>query len=424
MSRLGPILVSALVVGCAAVPVVATSTTTTVPVTTTTVPVTTTTTFPPVTVSGSILDAGGRPVVGVEVSFGEDVAYSGTDGRFSVSTVDPGPLSVSKPGWQTEEVALDSGSEWVDLVMNQQKVRGLRVGAGAAGDDAHFQRLLDLAEGSAVNALVFDTKQEGGKVLYDTAVVEAHQIGAVDVWYDPVIRLAQAKQGGLYTITRIVVFEDSIWARAHPDEKLAGPWVRPTSPGAREYNIDLAVEACAFGFDEIQFDYVRFPAGRTAQVSGQLDIPQAERVEAIAGFLGEARSALAPMGCAISADVFAIVVSVGNDQGLGQRPEEMTPHLDALSPMIYPSHYSPGWLGYPDPNEHPYAVTANAIDAALPRVADGTVLRPWLQAFWWTDAQVMASIQAAEDRDIGWILWNVGSSFNSTALPADDEVGG
>ena len=83
-----------------------------------------------------------------------------------------------------------------------------------------------------------------------------------------------------------------------------------------------------------------------------------------------------------------------------------------------------GWLGFSDPNDHPYDVTADAIDDALPRLAPGTVLRPWLQAFWWRNAQIRSSIQAAEDRGVGWILWNARSNFDIEALPSDDEVDG
>jgi hypothetical protein len=215
-----------------------------------------------------------------------------------------------------------------------------------------------------------------------------------------------------------VVFEDAFWVAAHPADRLAGPWVDPTSAGAHEYAVDLAVEACALGFDEIQLDYVRYPAGRTAQVSGQLALTQEERVEAIAAFVALVRDAVNPMGCSLSADIFGIVVSVHNDQGLGQRPEELSPLLDAVSPMVYPSHYSLGWLGFPDPNDHPYAVTANALDAALPRLAEGAALRPWLQAFWWSDSQIAESIRAAEERDLGWMLWNVGSAYNAAAIPS------
>jgi hypothetical protein len=401
-----------------------TTTTITTSTTTTTLPPTTTTTLPPIEVAGTVVSPTGRPVVGAEVGFGDATALTDAGGGFRIATIAPGPLTVSKRGWTPIGIPWEPGTAMVSGVMEPATIRGLRVSAGAAGDDLVFQGLLDLAADSAVNALVFDSKQEGGQVLYQTSVGAAHEIGAVDPWYDPTERLARAHAAGLYTITRIVVFEDAFWVAAHPEEKLAGPWVRPTAPGARQYNIDLAVEACTLGFDEVQFDYVRYPAGQTAQRSGQLDISQAERVAAVEGFLAEARASLAPLGCAVSADVFAIVVSTIDDQGLGQRPEELSRHLDALSPMIYPSHYSPGWLGFPDPNDYPYEVTANAIDAALARIDDGAALRPWLQGFWWTNSQIREAIQAAEDRGLGWVLWNVRSYYERQALPGPDEIAG
>lgn len=390
--------------------------------TTTTTPFTTTTTRPVFTLFGKVVDAFRRPVPGATITIGSAELTTGPDGSFTFEATEPEPFRVSKRGWTEAQVAWETGSSFFVVTIGPKKVRGLRVGAGAAGDDAHFESLLKLADDTAVNALVFDTKQEGGTVLYDTTVGEAHDIGAVDVWYDPTERLAETHAHGLYAITRIVVFEDAFRVKARPDEKLAGPWVNPMAETAWAYNIDLAVEACELGFDEIQFDYVRFPAGRTARVSGQLSLTEAERVGAIEGFLAEARSVLAPMGCSMSAGIFAIVVSVPDDQGLGQKPEELSGQLDVFSPMVYPSHYSDGWLGFDDPNDHPYAVTADAIDDALPRLQPGTRLRPWLQAFWWTNIQIRASIQAAEDRGVGWILWNVRSNFDRAALPSADEV--
>lgn len=426
MTRAATVVLALLASACAALGIdpTTTSTSTSTTTSTTTLPPTTTTTLPLVEMRGTVTASSGRPVVGAEVAFGEVTALTDPRGGFTVATTLPGPLVVTKRGWNDLEIPWASGASLVTGVMERVTIRGLRVSAGAAGDEAVFSGLLDLAAETSVNALVFDTKQEGGQVLYQTAVATAHEIGAVDPWYDPVDRVARAHAAGLYAITRIVVFEDAIWVAAHPEEKLAGPWAHPTAPGARRYNLDLAAEACALGFDEIQFDYVRFPAGQTAERSGQLDIPQAERVTAVEGFLAEARALLEPMGCAMSADVFAIVVSTADDQGLGQRPEELSRHVDALSPMIYPSHYSMGWLGFPDPNDYPYQVTANAIDAALPRLQGGAVLRPWLQGFWWTNSQIRESIQAAEDRGVGWVLWNVRSVFDREALPGADEVTG
>lgn len=398
------------------------TTTTSVAVSSTTTESTTTTTLPLIQVSGNVFDPEGRPVAGVVVSWGASSAVTGDDGWFTLETTEPTELEASKPGWTSTVAKWVPDSTHMEIEIAPVRMRGLRVDAETAGNDAAFEALLDLAGDTAINALVFDTKQEGGNVLYETDVRDAHDIGAVTIRYEPQRRIAQARQHGLYLVTRIVTFEDAIRARERPEERLAGVWLDPRSAQARRYNIDLAVEACEMGFDEVQFDYVRFPSGRTAAISGQLSMSQEERVDAIASFLSEARAALEALDCAVSAAVFAIVVSVPDDQGLGQRPEELSRHVDFLSPMVYPSHYSPGWLGFPDPNDFPGEVTADAISDALPRLSDQARLRPWLQAFWWSDAEIREAIEAAEEADVGWILWNVRSNYGREALPASDEV--
>lgn len=415
-----------LLAGCQSFPLFGgtTTSTTSSTTTTTTTSTTTTTTIPPVVAEGTVADVGGRPIAGVEIAFGDSRTSTDAGGHFEVSSPEPGALTLTKRMWRPVEVDWGRDDLAREVTLEPELVRGIRVGAGAAGSDEHFARLLDLAAATAVNTFVFDTKQEGGTVVYDTGVGLAHEIGAVDPWYDPAQRVSQARDAGLYTITRIVTLEDAFWAAAHPEEKMAGPWIDPTGPGILEYTIDLATEACALGFDEIQLDYVRYAAGRTAAVTGQRDLTQSQRVANIGALVSAVREAVSPMGCGLSADIFGIVVSTLDDQGLGQRPEDISVHLEAVSPMVYPSHYSDGWLGFPDPNDHPYDVTANALDSALPRLADGALLRPWLQAFWWTDAQIRSSIQAAEDRGVGWLLWNVGSSFSAAAIPTDDELMG
>lgn len=421
--------VTALLVGCSALevdpPVTSTevATTTTSPSTTTSSS-TTTTTVPLLTLEGAVMDDQGTPVVAASVLFADETLSTDTSGQFVIESVAGGDVHISKAGWIEATFSWDGVESVVEVEMVRQTVRGLHVSGVAAADDVTFSSLLQLADTTAVNTFVFDTKQEGGTVLYDTSVLEAHDIGAVEVAYEPSQRLQQTHDAGLYAITRIVTFEDSFRVKARPEEKLAGHWIDPRSESAWQYNIDLGVEACQLGFDEIQYDYVRFPAGKTAKVSGQLNLTQDERVGAIAGFLGAARAQLEPMGCAISADIFGIVVSTENDQGLGQRPEELSKELDAVSPMVYPSHYADGWLGFPDPNDYPYEVTADAIDNAMGRIDAGSSVRPWLQAFWWTNAQIRSSIQAAEDRGVGWMMWNVRSNFDSEALPGADEVEG
>lgn len=399
------------------VPTTTSSTTSTTTSTTTT---TTTTTIPTFALSGRVLTAEGDRLGGAFVDVSGIRTTAGPDGWFLVADVPAGEVTVSRPGWHPVTVPWDGDGVPIEVALEPIRVRALRVSAYVAEDPDRFASLLDLADRSVVNALVFDTKQEGGTVLYETSVEEANAIDAVRVSYDPVAHLAAAKALGLYTITRVVTFEDGIRARARPEIKLAGEWLDPRDPRSWEYPLALAEEACGIGFDEIQFDYVRFPTGSAAVASR--DLPQVERVDTIRTFLEAARALLHPMGCAVSADIFGIVVSTPDDQGIGQIPEEVSTAVDAVSPMVYPSHYSLGWLGFADPNDYPYAVTADAIDDGTPRLAHPAVMRPWLQAFWWTDAEIKESIRAAEERGAGWMLWNAAGNYSEAALPTVDEL--
>jgi hypothetical protein len=190
--------------------------------------------------------------------------------------------------------------------------------------------------------------------------------------------------------------------------------------------LDLAVEACTLGFDEIQFDYVRFPAGLTGEAARRSHpTTQAERIAAVVGFLDEARTRLHPVGCAVAADIFAIVLSSPDDQGIGQRPEELSQAVDVLSPMVYPNHYDDGWLGFADPADHPGAVVADALDDGMVRLVGTAVLRPWLQAFSYSSSSILAEIGESEQRELGWMLWNPGSRYEMESLPdAGDEPAG
>jgi hypothetical protein len=382
------------------------------------------TTVPQLQLMGKVVDAQSRPVPEAVVSIGGLSTTSAPDGWFDLATPSPGEVTVARPAWNGADYTWDGAPGFIEVAIEPIKVRGLRVGGGVAGDDEAFAEILDIAADTSVNALVFDTKQEGGRVLYETEVALANESDAAVNAYDPRERLAQAKAEGLYTITRIVTFEDDHWAGARPDIAFEGGWINPTVEEGWEYPFALADEACGMGFDEIQFDYVRFPSEAAAQSSGQLEMTEENRVAAIEAFVRAARERLHPQGCAVSADVFGIIVSAGNDQGIGQRPEELSRHLDAFSPMVYPSHYSPGWLGFDDPNEHPYDVTMDALVDAQRRIEPGVVLRPWLQSFWWTDEEIRRSIQAAEDMGVGWLLWNAVSNFSRAAIPTDADLTG
>jgi hypothetical protein len=377
----------------------------------------------PFDVKGTLTGPDG-PIADALVTLGDQRTLTDADGGFSLAEAQAGVLAVRGPGYLPFEFTYSRGDLTLEARLERRPVaRALRVYSEVARSDSDFQALLDLAAGTTVNTLVFDTKDETARVLYETAVPEAIALGFVKPRYDPVERIAQAKAAGLYTVTRIVTFEDANWAGERPDHRMAGSWIDPLNEDAWEYPLGLAIEACQLGFDEVQFDYVRFPTGAAGrEARAKRPLTEDERNASIAAFLEEAAARLHAEGCAVSADIFGIVMSQPNDQGIGQRIEEVTANLDAVSPMLYPSHYGPGWLGYDDPNDYPGPVVAQALDAGMPRVAEGVEVRPWIQAFYYDGDQVRAQIDAAEARGAGWILWNYTGNYSADMLPrAGDE---
>lgn len=378
-----------------------------------------TTTIPSATAYGLITTPGGEPLSGVTIEIGGETAVTNELGRWAISQAPFGPMTVSRPAWITLAGEWRGGAS-MTIEIEPFIVRGIRANRAVFERDK-WDNIISLAAQSAVNTIVFDTKDESGQVLYDTAVVLAREMGAVQVVYDAVERVAEAQEQGLYTITRIVTFEDKIWSRSG-EPQIVGNWVDARDEDNWTYPIALGVEACELGFDEVQFDYVRFPAGSAGGTLIRREgLTQEIRVGAIESFLEQARAEISPLGCAVSADMFAIVMSSFDDQGIGQRPEELSQHLDAISPMIYPSHYSDGWLGFDDPNEHNAEVTAKALDDGAPRIAATSLMRPWLQAFYYNAAQVLEGINEAERRGLGWMLWNVNGNYELAALPPLEE---
>ena len=387
---------------------------------TTTTSTTTTTTVATVEAEGSVAAASGVPLDDALITSSIATVTSNDEGEFTVELQPGDTITVQRPAWLPTELSWEEG-ESLNVVLEPRLVNGLRVSRYVAMEPDSFERLLAMADGSAVNALVFDTKDETGQVLYDTGVEYPHQIGAVEEVYDPVELIAMADAHGLYTITRLVAFEDPIRVKADPDTKLAGAWVDMSDSANWGYLFDLATEACELGFDEIQFDYVRFPAGITGSALAKNGTFTEEgRLAAISAFLAEARSRLHPMQCAVAADIFGIIMSSPTDEGVGQKVEETSAQVDVLSPMVYPSHYSPGWLGYGDPNDHPGPVVADALAGAV-RMNPAAILRPWLQAFYYTPTQIGAEISEASSDGYGWMLWNAGGNYNPSALPPEEQ---
>ena len=404
----------------------------------------------PVVLAGTVTAADGTPLPETMVALGDQTTRTGGNGQFRFIRAISGSLDVIRPAWEPATVDWNGTTESISVELEPRMVRALRVQARKTGNPTEWQKLLDLADATEVNAFVIDTKDERGNVYHNTSVATAHEIGAVQAIYDLDQVLADMDEHGLYKITRIVTFQDPWLAPSRPSIAIRNTttnepwetnsgraWLDPTDPDAWEYPLALAVEACERGFDEIQFDYVRFPSdGPISQVSfDELEYgsrteyysepSQTIRVDTIAAFLTEAHDRLHPMGCAVAADIFSITLESRNDEGIGQLPGPFASAVDVLSPMIYSYAYPDGWKGCPDTDE----CAPEIVDAALRggftklEAADGFgIYRPWLQRNRLESTEILEVQGVAESYDLGWMIWSENSVFDASMFdPAPAE---
>lgn len=394
----------------------------------------------PVVLSGRVVTPDGRALPGAEVSLGRSTVRTDSGGAFEISRAVAGDLMLDRPAWQSSTIEWDGAESEVSVTLEPLMIRALRVAGDKAGNKEVWNSLLELADDTGVNAFVVDTKAEGGTVFHDTDVALAHEIGAVQSFYNLDKIIQDMDDHGLYKITRIVTFQDNFLAKARPeiaarDVETGEPWrnnngirwLDPTDRESWDYPLDLAEEACRRGFDEIQFDYIRFPSdGPISRLEfdeltggeGYYDKETQEfRVATISSFLEEAHSRLNPMGCAVAADIFAITLESTSDEGIGQAPGAFSNFIDVLSPMIYTYTYGPGWKGWDDPNEHAVELVTLALDSGIPRLEGFSIYRPWLQRAFIPAEEILAIQNVAEERDMGWMLWSANTLFEASHLP-------
>ena len=386
------------------------------------------------TLRGRVTDLSQVPVEGALVSSGSVSTFTGIDGRFLLEGVQEGEIKVTRPAWIGAEYEWDGGPGDADLTIAPLVVRAVHVSGKVAGDRLQWDSMVKLVQETELNGIMLDLKDESGQIFYDSQVEMAREVGAVFPLYNLAGLADSLEQQGIYLIGRIVAFADPTASVRHPtmavwDTYYDQPYrqgyqyfLDPTDQEARSYALDLAVEACTLGVDEIQFDYIRFPDSRRPSATFDGPITAAARVETITSFLKEARTLLWPPGCAVAADIFGFLTTVPDDGGIGQQWEKITEVLDVVSPMLYPSHYDNGWFGYERPNNHPGEVVNGALADAFGRIQTGVVIRPWLQDFGYRDEQVRSSIDAAEEFDLGWMLWNPVSQVSVGALKPDEAL--
>lgn len=332
------------------------------------------------------------------------------------------------------------------------KVRGVYVTRTAAvNGDGLLDYLLDLAKKTDINTFVIDVKDDNGLLLFKTKAAEKYmpeenERVAID---DIKAFVKRLKDENLYLVARVVTFKSPLYAQKHPERSLKYKdgrglysdddgiyWSTPYGRELWDYNISIAEETADAGFNEIQFDYVRFPA--TTEEEDQILEFYNEKNESkslvISQFLQEAYRRLSAKEVYVTADLFGWMASAVDDQNIGQHWESLANYVDYIAPMMYPSHYGEHNFGLAVPDAHPYECIDASIKDAISRnknLYTPAKLRPWIQDFTatWVEGyipygtnEVLAQIKALNDNGIDeYMLWNAGNTYSEGALHGDKD---
>ena len=331
-----------------------------------------------------------------------------------------------------------------DTIADQ--VRGLYVSGWSIGEPKVLKHFINLANRTEINTYVIDVKEDDGYLSYPSKVKLVQELKTSIKKFDPTLTLRALHKNNIRVIGRIVCFKDPVLPLKRPDlalqsknggvwkDKDGVAWLNPYKKESWVYLVDIAKEAVKLGFDEIQFDYVRFTNNgdmTTVDFGGT----KLEKYEAINGFLGYAREQLPKT--ILSADVFGIICeSPADTEGIGQYLELIGKDVDYISPMVYPSHYYKGTSLngqiFPKPDLDPHGIVLNAITKAHTRVSKvdnyRAKFRPYLQNFTFEELgegnfqvygakQVREQINAVYEAGYkGWIFWNINNDYSEAAF--------
>jgi hypothetical protein len=319
----------------------------------------------------------------------------------------------------------------VPIPVHHPGMRAVHLTASAWAADSLREPVLQLAREGRIDAIELDIKDESGEIGYDSQVPLAVEIGASKGYYDARAAIDQMHAAGLRVIGRQVVFHDPVlaeasWKSGHTDRVIqtadGGPYAGGygeysftnfANPEVRAYNIALAEEAAALGFDEILYDYIRRPDGALSGMhfEGLTTTPS----QSIADFLAETRPVVRKHGALLGVCVFGIAAT--RPHQIAQDITLMAPYVDYVAPMVYPSHWGPGEYGVAHPESQPYDITARSL-ADFVKLTKGTATAviPWLQSFslrvHYGPEELRAQIEAAKANGIdSFLLWNASCRY-------------
>ena len=300
--------------------------------------------------------------------------------------------------------------------------------------------LIELINETELNSIVIDIKDDTGQIGFEVFDPELKKIGS-ETNRIPDIRefIKELHGNNIYVIGRVAVFQDPYLVKLRPElaikrasdgiiwrDRKSLTWLDPGARGVWDYIIQIARDSYASGFDEIQFDYIRFPTdGNLQDISypffDSAILTRADQMKQFYVYMGKELGGQVP----ISADLFGLTTTALDDMGMGQIFENVAPHFDFISPMVYPSHYAAGSYGYQDPNLYPYEIVKAALDGGVAKLSAASTspnkLRPWLQDFdyggRYDATAVRAQINATYDAGLNsWLLWDPSVKYEKDAL--------
>jgi len=393
-------------------------------------------------------------------------------GLFFIKSVEPIEYEVVADETQEDVVfeaeIIDSQEEpqfTATHIKTPEFVKGIYMTSWVGGVLDWRNRIINLIEETELNAIVIDIKDDTGRISYDVWDPYLEEVGAEEIRI-PEIRdfLEHLHSKNIYVIGRVAVFQDPYFAELRPElavqnsetdsvweDRKGLTWLDAGSSEVWDYVIAIARDAHKAGFDEIQFDYVRFPSDGNVKVAeypffdlktkeietttfvqeGTTTVPVVtlkkvplEKEDQMKEFFEYVGTALADE-FPTSVDLFGYTTTNSDDLGIGQVIEHAAPYFDFISPMVYPSHYNDNAFGLGDPNEHPYEIIKYSMDSAIERFAKigepALKIRPWLQDFdypvSYTAEDVKAQIAATYDAGLNsWLLWDPSVQYTREAL--------
>lgn len=318
-------------------------------------------------------------------------------------------------------------------------VKGIYMTSWVAGTPSLRQKLVNLLDKTELNTVVIDIKDYSGKIVFPVDSLELKKFGSEEVRVKDMQDFIESlHKKGIYVIGRIAVFQDEYFVKHREDlavrnkdgsrvwkDRKGISWIDAGSREYWDYIILITKESRKIGFDEINFDYIRFPSdGDMEDISFSWSSTTPKNL-VLKSFFKYLNENISEPGLKISADLFGMVTTMTNDMGIGQILEDALPYFDYISPMVYPSHYPVNFMNFSDPEAHPYEVIKFAMQSAVDRtkIASTSIekLRPWLQDFGlrmtYGSNEVKAQIKATNDVGLtSWILWSASNKYTKEAL--------